>query len=129
MLCFVTTLKDHPAFEFFLKNLKGETITLNMKASDTIDDMRAQVSSIEDIPKEDIRLICRIQLDDGHTLKDYNIEKGSTVHMVGKCNFCVVVLRCFGFVAMFLWSKTLFNFNRLSDFVELDPERSTRTPR
>ena len=71
------------SFDVTVKTLTGKSIPLNVQASLTLGKLKKKVQDAEGIPVDQQRLMFGgEQMEDGHTLSDYNIQKGSVIHLV-----------------------------------------------
>ena len=69
--------------QIFLKTLTGRTMTLNVEANDTIEEVKRRITEKEGIPVGEQRLIFGGKnLESERTIADYNIQKESTIHLI-----------------------------------------------
>ena len=85
LVVFVLCFGAAPAFgmQLFVKTFSGSTLILNVTGSDSIENVKAMIQSLEGIePSRQKLIFAGLELQDGHTLSDYNIQMESTIHLI-----------------------------------------------
>ena len=66
-----------------VKTLTGKKITVKLKRSSTIKEVKSRIQVNENTPSDKQRLLFSgVQLEDGITLASYNIQEGSTLYLI-----------------------------------------------
>ena len=66
----------------FFVEFTGKTISLHVEANDSIDTVKAQIETLENIPVHEQRIVFDFKrLEDGH-LQDYGVKEQSTLCVV-----------------------------------------------
>ena len=69
-------LRLRGGMQIFVLTMMGKTITLDVEPSESIENVKAKIQNIEEIPSDHQRLIYMGKnLENGRTLSSYNIQK------------------------------------------------------
>ena len=83
--------------KIFLKQFSGKTSKLDVEASVPLSEVKAEIQEKEGITTHLQRLVFKSKaLDDERTLSDYNIQEGSTLHLVKRCGLQVEITTASG---------------------------------
>lgn len=75
-------LRSSSKIQIFVKTITGQTITIEVEAHETIENVRARIQEELDIPPDQQRLsFGGKSLLNGQTISDYGMQKGSTIHL------------------------------------------------
>jgi len=84
-ICLLAGSLSGYAMQIFVKTLAGETITIDVEPSDSIENVKQKIQDREGVAPDDIFLVYYGKvLKDARTLSDYNIQKEATVSMYYK---------------------------------------------
>ena len=76
-------LFQHGGMQIFVKTIYGRIITLDVDSAESIENVKQKIQNKEAIRTDQQRLIFTDkELDDMHTVSDYDIQEQSTLHLV-----------------------------------------------
>ena len=68
---------------FFVRTLTGKTLCISQNDEMTVQQVKEEICKLENIPVDQQRLVYQgKQLEDNYNLKYYEINNGSTLHLV-----------------------------------------------
>ncbi|XP_062208857.1 ubiquitin-like [Phragmites australis] len=78
-------IKIEEIMQVFMKTLTGKTITLEVESGDTVatlkDKIQDKEGAVRYLRRPAVPIFAGTQLEDDHTLADYNIQKESTLQL------------------------------------------------
>ncbi len=82
--------KEEEVIQIFVKTLTGKTVMFEARQNSTVLDVKRWIETTQEVPIEHQRFIFagRVLEENDKTLKFYNIQKESTLHLVCRLSGC-----------------------------------------